>query len=129
MQLSILNTDSQRGVVPTYFQELLEIIIIANSPNKLEEECLNEIKLRIETAKIVKVARESLYASWNRGIKLSTGEAICFWNVDDIRFGRALIDGLRKIEKGADIVYFPFLIFKKHKYFKYMPIYSFFLLS
>jgi len=53
---------------------------------------------------------------------MSSGKAITFWNVDDIRFGKALINGYKKILDGADVVYFPFIIISKHKYFKYIPI-------
>jgi len=99
-----------------------EVIIIANSPSVIEKDYLYRISDLLTQIKIVEVERESLYASWNRGAKLAKGDAITFWNVDDIRFGRALIKGEKLVKLGADIVYFTFIILKKHKYYRYIPV-------
>ena len=56
------------------------------------------------------VSRESLYASWNRGINLAKGDVLGFWNVDDVRYPEAVIDAIDLINKGAELVYFPFMI-------------------
>jgi len=100
-----------------------EIIIIANESNEREKEILDNFFKTGFDIKITYVKRETLYASWNRGIKKSSGKAITFWNVDDIRFGRALINGYKKISTGADVVYFPFVSIWRHRYYPFVPIY------
>jgi len=100
-----------------------EVIIITNYPSKEEKTELYRLNSLIKNCKIIEVERETLYTSWNRGIKVSKGNAITFWNVDDIRFGKAIIKGERLIKKGADIIYFSFIMIWKHKYFRYLPIY------
>lgn len=54
------------------------------------------------------VPRESLYASWNRGIAASQPPYIAFWNADDIRSVEGFIEGLRALQSGANLVDFPF---------------------
>lgn len=54
------------------------------------------------------VPRESLYASWNRGIAASQAGVIAFWNADDIRHAEGFCEGLRALQSGADLVDFPF---------------------
>ena len=54
------------------------------------------------------VPRESLYASWNRGIASSQTPFIAFWNVDDIRSAEGFIEGFRALQDGANLVDFPF---------------------
>lgn len=91
-----------------------EFIIISNSPNEYEKNKLDEIEKNINIqSKIVICERESLYATWNRGIKEAKYSAITFWNVDDIRFPNAIIGGLQKLKENVDIVYFPF-IYKRY---------------
>jgi len=99
-----------------------EVIILANEPNEIEKEILNSILKTGYDIKITYVKYETLYASWNRGVQMSSGRAITFWNVDDIRFGKALINGYKKILNGGDVIYFPFIIISRYKYFKYIPI-------
>lgn len=86
-----------------------EVIAIANDPTGAE---LSFAKRFGEEAwfRFVEVKREPLYATWNRGIELSRGEVIAFWNVDDARSAEAIIDGIGLIEKGADLVNFPFRV-------------------
>lgn len=62
-----------------------EFLLLFNDPTS-EEECL--VQKYIEGKpyfKYFKIARETLYATWNRGIKLAQGEYIANWNVDDCR--------------------------------------------
>ena len=99
-----------------------EIVFIANSPTEKEKKHLKKFEETITNCIVIEIERETLYSSWNRGIKAARGNAICFWNVDDLRFGRALINGYAEIKKGTDIIYFSFLIKKKHKYYKWLPV-------
>lgn len=91
-----------------------EIIIISNEPTVKEKDFLNTLQSsHYDWLTIHEVPRESIFESWNRGIKLATGEVIGFINVDDIRFVDSLIDGIQRIHDGADFVYFPF-IYKRY---------------
>lgn len=89
-----------------------EFICIANDPTPKEFEVCNQLA-KNHWFKLITVPRESLYSSWNRGIKLANGKALTFWNVDDTRTPEAMFDGLNKIEEGCEIVYFPF-IYKRY---------------
>jgi hypothetical protein len=86
----------------------IELIAVANDPTEKEKRFLNNLKSK-QWFKLVEVPRESIYASWNRGVANSNGDICTFWNVDDIRFSKAILDGIHKIEKGAEVVYFPFI--------------------
>lgn len=68
-------------------------------------------------------ARESIYATWNAGVRLALYSAITFWNADDRRFAPALAEGARLIAEGADVVYFPF------KYRRYVRVLGFSILA
>ncbi len=83
-----------------------EILVIANSPSS-KEKSLREIFSDSPWFSFIEVKREPIYASWNRGVELTKNEIIGFWNVDDIRYPEAIIDGIRLIEDGAELVYFP----------------------
>jgi GT2 family glycosyltransferase len=37
----------------------------------------------------------------------SSADVVGFWNVDDVRNGDALLDGVRLMRRGAEVVYFP----------------------
>jgi GT2 family glycosyltransferase len=86
-----------------------ELIIIINSPSEKEREIISALK-KYNWINYLEVDREPLYATWNRGIKMARYNNIGFWNVDDIRHPRAAVDGLKLLEQGADLVYFPFTI-------------------
>jgi len=92
-----------------------EINAIANEPSEAELEILNDLA-KESWFKLHIVPRESIYASWNRGVGLATAPVCTFWNVDDNRNPEAILDGLKLTETGADVVYFPFT------YKRYLPI-------
>jgi glycosyltransferase involved in cell wall biosynthesis len=79
----------------------IEYVVVANDATAYEREFLKGFD-----AKVIHVSRESLYASWNRGVKAASGEAIGFWNVDDIRTVDGIVEGYRKITQGCKLVYF-----------------------
>jgi hypothetical protein len=91
-----------------------EVILVANDITHEEEELL--IKNKITNLKIIRVPRETLYSSWNRGIREAKSEIIAFWNVDDIRFVKALVNGIRLIKNGRQLVYFSFISIGIMKY-------------
>jgi SAM-dependent methyltransferase len=75
------------------------------------------IELLVRNGKVptksVHCPRESIYASWNRGVRESEGDIVTFWNVDDIRNAEAIIDGSVRMRNGIECVYFPF-IYKRY---------------
>lgn len=85
-----------------------EHILISNDINEKEKAQLQ--KLGIENISIVQVPRETLYATWNRGVSLAKGDVVTFWNVDDTRNGEAIKEGVRELQSSnKDLAYFPFL--------------------
>jgi GT2 family glycosyltransferase len=83
-------------------------IIVANDPTDAELKELAKIQSE-GWIKILKVPRENLYASWNRGIRESRFDHVGFWNVDDERYSEAIIEALELFRSGAQLIYFPFL--------------------
>lgn len=94
-----------------------EFIVIANDTSVIEKEKLESFRKFNKWMQIFYVPRETLYASWNRGIKLAKNEIIGFWNVDDVRYPKAVIDGIQLINEGAELVYFPFWYLRYVKLF------------
>lgn len=69
----------------------VEFLLLHNDPLDEESEIINNYLSKFPDAKHVIIKdRESLYRTWNRGIKLSKGRYIAVWNVDDIRNPQSL---------------------------------------
>lgn len=88
----------------------LEVIVIGNNLGESELSELREQEKIAPWFKVVNVPRETLYASWNRGVEMAQGEILGFWNVDDVRYFSALPEAVELFKKGAELVYFPFII-------------------
>jgi len=108
---------SNKGSELIFFAEFLlknnidlEVIIISNDSTINEKRKLEKFKNLNKWIKVFYVSREPIYASWNRGVELAKNEIIGFWNVDDVRFPEAIINGIRLIKQGAELIYFPFII-------------------
>jgi len=95
-----------------------EIIIIANDPTKKEITFAEFFKNR-SWFTFVSVPRETLYASWNRGVRISKGNFIGFWNVDDVRRPEAIVKAVELFDEGAQVVNFPFVVRWYIKFFGY----------
>jgi glycosyltransferase involved in cell wall biosynthesis len=91
------------------FGEKVEIIIIPTNPSKLEKELLESVGGK-EWCVIHEFNQPGLYAAWNEGFSIAKGEIMGAWNVDDIRFAKAVIEASKLVASGADLVYFPFYI-------------------
>lgn len=92
---------------------LVEVVIVFNNATESEGLELKRFINDVSESKGVVinplfVALESLYRSWNRGVRASSGRCICFWNVDDIRYPKALVKDVRLIENDVELIYFPF---------------------
>ncbi|MEO1286384.1 MAG: hypothetical protein AAFV93_01345 [Chloroflexota bacterium] len=86
----------------------LQLVMVVNDATALEKETIAHLQTQLEVDALF-VARESLYASWNRGLQVAKYDAIGFWNVDDMRLGESAIAGVRAIENGAELVDMPYI--------------------
>lgn len=93
-----------------------ELIAIANDATLAEQAFGKEFE-KYPWFSFVSVGRETLYATWNRGVSLAKGESVGFWNTDDTRFPESLIEAQGLINHGAELVYFPFKICRYLKVF------------
>lgn len=89
-----------------------ESIVVSNAPTRRERRMLGRV---LDSpwwrghGRLVVVERETIYASWNRGVGASAGTAVAFWNVDDHRNPAALVEGIRLVRQGHDVVRFPWV--------------------
>lgn len=86
-----------------------ELIIIANDPTEAEKAFGERFKQE-KWFNFVGIPRETIFATWNRGVEMAKGEVVGFWNVDDRRHPEAIEEAAKWFKQGADLVYFPFLI-------------------
>jgi glycosyltransferase involved in cell wall biosynthesis len=94
---------------------MLEVVIVANDASEDERRWIRELTAGANMAGTptifpIYVERETLYASWNRGIQASSGRCVGVWNVDDVRTAGALAEGHQMISQGCGLVYFPFTL-------------------
>ncbi len=86
-----------------------ELIVIANDATEVEKNFA--LKFKNENwFKFLEIGREPLYATWNRGAEMAKGEVMGFWNVDDVRFGNAIVEAEKLFQASAELVHFPFVI-------------------
>jgi hypothetical protein len=85
-----------------------EVVLVANDPSARERALLARLAASPFQVTVLEVPRETLYASWNRGIQATTAPVLAPWNVDDIRTGESFIEGCRLLGNGPGLVYFPF---------------------
>lgn len=88
----------------------LEFVIVANDAQPDERTLIDAFAADTANVRVLHVGRESLYASWNRGVEASAGQVIGFWNADDARTSSAVLDGFQRIRGGCEIVYFAYEI-------------------
>lgn len=79
-----------------YFSSLVniretELILVHNDPTPEELGILDRCVTDSMNVIHLKVNREGLYTSWNRGIMEANGKYIAIWNVDDIRTPESLL--------------------------------------
>jgi len=98
----------------------IEILLIHNAPNEEELTIIEKHTRQFNFLKhIVVEKKESLYASWNRGISIASGEYIAIWNVDDIRLPSSLNVQREALDKsGAAMCYGDFYGTDKYGPFK-----------
>jgi hypothetical protein len=84
-------------------------IPIVNDATEAERTAIDQLAHRINTAghgsmSPQYVGRETLYASWNRGVRAGDTPYFSFWNADDVRDPEAFIEGYRALQDGATLV-------------------------
>ena len=89
-----------------------EVNAIANDPSNKELSILENLNKELWFNLHI-VQRETIYASWNRGVRLAKAPVCTAWNVDDVRNPQAIIDGLNHIKHGTELVYYPF-VYKRY---------------
>ena len=94
-----------------------EMIFVPQLATPMEKKILSEIASE-SWCKIIESDTPSLYRAWNDGVAAAKGDIIGFWNADDIRYVDGLIEGIDLIEKGSELVYFPFRIRRYLKIFE-----------
>lgn len=78
-----------------------ELILIHNDPTEKELSIIGKfVDLRVDLVHL-KVPREGLYSSWNRGVKIARGKYLAIWNVDDIRTPDSLLLQKNALENSA----------------------------
>ncbi|MDR2385845.1 MAG: FkbM family methyltransferase [Tannerella sp.] len=78
----------------------IEVLLLHNDPQEDETEIINRWLPKVPFARhIIIPERESLYSSWNRGIRLAQGEYITVWNVDDVRFPDSILQQAEALDK------------------------------
>jgi len=81
----------------------LEFVILANDAQPEEIALIDAFAAHVPNVNVIYVPRESLYASWNRGVKAARGALIGFWNADDARNVEAVLDAWRLYQSGAGV--------------------------
>lgn len=70
----------------------IEFLLLHNDPQPAETAIIDRHIGQFKDMKHIRIVeREGLYKTWNRGIKLATGDYITIWNVDDIRFPDSIL--------------------------------------
>lgn len=105
----------------------LEVIVVANDVTPRERAQIEQLTAQAEAAGTLHVVplyvpRETIYATWNRGIEAASGRCVGFWNADDVRSAAALAEGTRLIAKGCALVEFPFDVIQARQLFGRVPI-------
>jgi cellulose synthase/poly-beta-1,6-N-acetylglucosamine synthase-like glycosyltransferase len=117
----ILSLYDCRKYLSTYLQNVLEqsisdqieLSIVHNSPRLDEKLIIEDYKSKINI-KYQEVDRESLYKSWNKAIKQSTGKYLVCWNVDDLREKDSIYKMVKTLDENKSIgfTYGDFIITK-----------------
>lgn len=90
-------------------QVKFEVLIRCTNPSPVEKAVFDELS-KYSWCNIAEVSRRGAYAAWNEGVISATGDVVGFWNADDIRFPKAVVEAEQLVMSGADVVYFPFII-------------------
>ena len=99
---------------------------IVNDATRSERERIDQLASEINSHYYgrmtpIYTARETLYASWNRGLASTQAPYFTFWNADDFRWSDALREGYSAMKKGAALVDFDYTRVTSVKRFGLFP--------
>jgi hypothetical protein len=87
-------------------------VVVANEPTPAEDDGLRALQAVVEAGGHrflrVDVPRETVYASWHRGVMLSDTPYFTVWNVDDDHTPESLEEGVRLLQEGYTLVEFAY---------------------
>jgi glycosyltransferase involved in cell wall biosynthesis len=110
MMRAVATECQQVGVV-------FELVLVSNDATAEERRLLDTLQPFDGVLQIIHVARESIYASWNRGIHAAMAPYFGVCGVDDERMATALIELKQMVQAPTyDLLDFPYTI--AHKYGK-----------
>ncbi len=69
-----------------------ELVLVMNDATPRERAAAQELAAGGVAVIPLETARETLYASWNRGVLAARGALLGFWNADDVRYSSALLE-------------------------------------
>jgi glycosyltransferase involved in cell wall biosynthesis len=83
-----------------------ELILVANDPDDVERAVLDPFcSAWPGQVQLFLVSRESLYASWNRGIDAAKADLLAIANVDDLRAREGLETQVRSLEENPEALF------------------------
>lgn len=83
----------------------VEILLMHNAPRDEEIAIIKRHLHYLPAVKHIVISkRESLYTTWNKGVKLAAGDYITIWNVDDIRLPDSLKQQATALENNPEAV-------------------------
>lgn len=85
-----------------------ELLVIANDASAQEQRLLQGLQTTAQNVRVQFVPRETIYASWNRGVQQAQGALVTFWGVDDVRCAGALLEARERAAAGCEVIYFPY---------------------
>ena len=82
-----------------------EFILIHNDPTEKELHLVDRFRTEypLQVQHII-VPRETVYASWNRGVRVARSEMLAIWNIDDIRTPDSLERQALVLESSQEII-------------------------
>ncbi|GAB4024749.1 glycosyltransferase [Spirosoma koreense] len=81
----------------------VEFLLLHNQPKPQEIAIIEKYSSQYKNIRYIIIPeREGLYATWNRGIKLATGEYLTVWNVDDIRTPDSILNQAKALDKNTN---------------------------
>lgn len=98
-----------------------EFVLVANDPTAEELKVISNVQKILSNIKLVTCPRESLYASWNRGVEQASYQICSFWNVDDRRYAKGFVEGFEILSKHQGIAYLPFF-YKRYVRIATIPV-------
>jgi glycosyltransferase involved in cell wall biosynthesis len=76
-----------------------ELILVHNDATDEERAVIGRFSSLIRNLRHICVDRETVYASWNRAVKASSGEYLAIWNVDDRRSSYGFQQQVMKLDQ------------------------------